>query len=91
MDQRERNYQRINITHQLDLTISGNAWTYIGSQEAQQRYQAGLEQAKVVISQNYFTSVYSAYLSLGSQKLAHYIASTEKPQIPIVYLERCAI
>lgn len=91
LDRRERNYQRINITEQLDTTALGNAWTYIGLPEAEQRYQTGLTQTKTVIAQHYLDSVHQAYLALGSQKLAHYIATTEQPEIPIVNLERCSV
>jgi len=91
LDLRERNYQRTEITQQLDIKVQGNAWTYIGLAAAEQRYQKGLAQNKAVISQAYFDSVKNAYLSLGSQEYASYIDTTDKPLASILDLEVCHI
>jgi len=88
---RERNYQKINITKQLNIQIQGNAWTYIGLPEAEQRYQTGLAQNKAVIAQAYFDSVKNAYLLLGSQEYANYLATTDKPVVSILDLEVCRV
>ena len=61
LDLRERNYQRIDITKQLDLPVRGNIWTYIGLPEAEQRYKKGLAQNKAVIWRDYFNLVQNAY------------------------------
>ncbi|MGD1920057.1 MAG: gamma-glutamylcyclotransferase family protein [Pleurocapsa sp.] len=86
LDLRERNYQRIDITNQLNIQVQ-NAWVYIGSQEAKQRYQKGLSQGKAVIAQDYYNSVENAYRSLGEKQWANYIATTDKPSLPITDLE----
>lgn len=89
LDSRERNYRRINITQQLNIQLQGNAWTYIGLSEAEQRYQTGLAQNKAIIARSYFDTVKNAYLSLGSQEYAEYIATTDKPAVSIMDLELC--
>ena len=89
LDSRERNYQRINITKQLDIQIQGNAWTYIGLPAAEQRYQTGLAQNKAVIDRTYFNSVEDAYLALGNKEHANYVATTDKPLASIIDLEVC--
>ena len=91
LDLRERNYQRIEITQQLDIKIeiSGNAWTYIGLSEAEQRYQTGLLQDKAVIARTYFDSVQNAYISLGNKEYANYLDTTDKLEVSIIDLEMC--
>lgn len=88
LDLRERNYQRINITNQLNVKAQ-NAWVYIGSKDAEQRHQTGLSQEKAVICQDYYNSVQNAYLSLGEKEWANYIATTDKPNLPIMDLKVC--
>ena len=91
LDSRERNYQRINITQQLDIHITGNAWTYIGLPAAEQRYKKGLAQNKAVIAKTYFNSVKDAYLALGDEGLTNYIVTTDKPLASIMDLGVCRI
>lgn len=91
LDRRERNYQRIDVTHQIDLPITGIVWVYIGLKEAEQRYQQGIKQGNAMISQSYYHGVYNAYLSLGKKALTNYLMTTEKPTVPIVNLERRAV
>ena len=88
LDLRERNYQRIDITKQLDLPVRGNIWTYIGLPEAEQRYKKGLAQNKAVIWRDYFNSVQNAYRASGNKEFANYIATAEQPTIPIIKLEK---
>lgn len=88
LDLRERNYQRINITNQLNIKAR-NAWVYIGSKDAEQRYQKGLSQGKAFISQDYYNSVQNAYRSLGEREWTNYLATTNKPSFPIMDLEVC--
>ncbi len=88
LDLRERNYQRIDITNQLNIKAQ-NAWVYIGSKDAEKRYQEGLRQEKAVVSQDYYNSVQNAYRSLGEKEWADYLATTDKPSLPIMDLEVC--
>jgi len=87
LDQRERNYHRIDITNELNINIEGKAWTYLGLASAKQRYQTGLQKHSAVISSNYFNLVRDAYFSLGDRYWHSYMATTDQPEIPIVDLE----
>ncbi|MDJ0589493.1 MAG: gamma-glutamylcyclotransferase family protein [Pleurocapsa sp. MO_226.B13] len=91
LDRRERNYQRIEIASQLNRDIEGRAWTYIGLEEAKQRYQAGLRQNRSIIASDYLNSVARAYASLGDRIFNNYLATTDKPKIPILDLQRCRV
>jgi cation transport regulator ChaC len=44
LDERERNYKRIDVTNSIDATLEGRVWTYIGLNEAEQRYLQGVKQ-----------------------------------------------
>ncbi|GAB4528269.1 MAG: hypothetical protein Tsb0014_09490 [Pleurocapsa sp.] len=91
LDRRERNYRRIDATNLIDYSINGKAWVYIGLDEAQQRYQQGLQQSNVMIAQDYFNSVHHAYYLLGKEAFTNYLATTEKPRVPIVNLKMCQV
>ena len=91
LDQRERNYQRIDITHQINTAIQGKAWVYIGLEQAHKRYQEGLKENRAMICQDYFKSVNNAYLSLGSYAFSNYVGTTDKLEVPTVDLERCQV
>lgn len=91
LDQRERNYQRIDLTNQINRFIQGKAWVYIGLEQAEKRYQEGLQKDCAVISQDYFDLVHDAYFSLGSYAFSNYIATTNKLEVPTVDLKRCKV
>ena len=88
LDQRERNYRKVNVTSMIDGAISGSVYAYMGLNESERRYHEGLKRQNAMISQEYYDLVYSAYASLGNDALAGYVDTTETPPIPIVHLER---
>lgn len=91
LDRRERNYQRIDVTDAIDTSIPGKAWVYIGLNEAEKRYQSGLQQHNAMIAQDYFNSIHTAYFLLGKKAFSNYIVTTEKPRVPMVNLEMCEV
>lgn len=88
LDQRERNYRKVDVTAMIDVSVSENVYAYIGLNESERRYHEGLKRQNAMISQDYYDLVYGAYASLGKEALVAYIDSTETPQIPIVHLEK---
>lgn len=87
LDKRERNYKRIDVTNLVDTPIQGQAWVYIGLDEAEKRYQEGLKQNRAMVSRNYFDLVYNAYLSLGNEAFSNYVETTDELRVPILNLE----
>lgn len=86
IDQRERNYQRIDITALLAPTmpdIEGRFWLYRGLPEAEQRFQTGMSTGSTVIARSYFKTVASAYAALGPAHADNYTATTDRPQVPL--------
>lgn len=85
LDERERNYQRRDVTRAL--VDSGGievVWAYIGTAAAAARFSAG----PTVVSREYLEGVEAAFASLGPLELARFRASTDPPGCPIVDLER---
>ena len=83
-----RKLYRIDITAKINTNINGTAWTYTGLDEARKRYQTGLKQKNGIICHDYFNLVYDAYSSLGDRFMDSYTATTDKPKVPIVDLEK---
>lgn len=88
LDQREQNYQKLDVTAMIDGPIAKNVYAYMGLDESEQRYQQGLKHNTAMISQDYYDSVYSAYQSLGPKALADYLDTTDPPTIPIIALAK---
>ena len=91
LDQRERNYQRIDVTQRIEEQVEGKAWVYRGLKEAEQRYEEGLKQENGMIAQDYFDSIHYGYGLWGQETLFNYMATTDKPRVPILNLKSCQV
>lgn len=86
VDQRERNYERVEIAAHLDCTdcpAGGRVWVYQGLPEAQQRYQQGVRRGEAMISQQYAQQVQASYQAAGAALAANYAATTDPPLHPL--------
>jgi cation transport regulator ChaC len=88
LDGRERNYERADVTTQVVDAPLGRVWAYIGTREAEDRYEAGLAAGGAVISREYFEGVLQDFAGLGERALAEFTATTEPPACPTMDLER---
>jgi cation transport regulator ChaC len=88
LDARERNYERHEVTAQIDPPPGGPTYTYVGTQEARKRFAEGRRSATAVIARAYLTEVRARFESLGPDALAAYEASTDAIPVPIGDLER---
>ena len=82
LDRRERNYDRIDVTPQLDVDLGGTVWTYLGSDAARERFEAGT----AVVSQDYFDAVREAFATVGG--LDEFDRSTDRLTVPLRRLTR---
>jgi len=83
LDQRERNYNRINVTQDIqNKNIPGKIWTYIGTREAEERFQTGKKQQKSYINQNYINFVHESYKALGKDYFQDFLNSTKAQNLP---------
>ncbi len=82
LDRRERNYDRIDVTPRLDVDLGGTVWTYLGSEAARERFEAGT----AVVSQDYFDAVREAFAAVGG--LDEFDRSTDRLTVPLRRLTR---
>ena len=82
LDRRERNYDRIDVTRLLDVDLGGTVWTYLGSADARERFEAGT----AVVSQDYFDAVREDFATAGG--LDEFDRSTDRLTVPLRRLTR---
>jgi hypothetical protein len=83
LDERERNYRRIDVSHKIDIEVPGAVWTYIGLAGSEKNFWQGLRKNAVVISREYYQRVYNGYNSWGKEALVDYLNTTDNPDIPL--------
>jgi hypothetical protein len=87
LDQRERNYARIEVTHAIGDFL-GRTWTYVGSHSGRRRLSLGRETSRAVISREYFDQVEAGFRALGSDDYAAFRSSSDLDGLPIRDLVR---
>lgn len=88
LDTRERNYQRIDVTGNVEEAVSGRVWAYVGTPEAVARYERGMREQRAVISRRYYDGVLENCAAAGVPARREFDQSTDAPACPIVDLER---
>jgi cation transport regulator ChaC len=88
LDRRERNYERREVTESLSEHLDGRVWTYIGSQDAEQRFRDGLRLGRAVIDKRYLDSVRDGFALLTAGSLEEFDASTDPHDCAVLELER---
>lgn len=88
LDDRERNYDRHDITERILEPVDGRVWLYVGSPEARRRYDEGVELGTAVVDRRYYCQVEQQFRRLGPTAHAEYLASTDQPQCPVRELQR---
>jgi dephospho-CoA kinase len=82
LDQRERNYDRVDITALIDADLEGTVWTYLGSEAARERFAAG----PAVVVQDYFDAIRAGFAAAGG--LEAFEGSTDPLTVPLRRLAR---
>lgn len=88
LDQRERNYYRLDVTHQVNVAVEGKVWAYKGTSEAEKRYQRGLHTQTAYISEEYYQFVHDCFYCHGEDCAKAYLNSTDAPEVPLRKLQR---
>jgi len=89
LDLRERNYDRVEITHLLpEAYRTQTVWTYMGKEESKKRFSSGYDQGKVVIHEAYLEQVMEAFISVSYAYLIQFIKETDFNNLPIIPLQR---
>jgi hypothetical protein len=69
LDQRERNYDRIEVTDAI-ADPSGRTWMYVGSPSGRRRLSLGRQAGRAVLSREYLDRVEAGFRALGSDDYA---------------------
>jgi hypothetical protein len=90
LDGRERQYERIDVTTEIEGAPLGTVWSYVGRAEGRARVAAGRAgRSMVVVQRDYVERVERAFGAQGPDVLARYRATTElPPPFPALELAR---
>lgn len=88
LDQRERNYQRVDVTRRLAAPAPGRVWAYLGRDEARARFEQALGAGRAVVAQAYHAGVRAGFEEAGRAALEAFERSTAAPRCPVVDLVR---
>lgn len=88
LDDRERNYERVEVTGAVRELPHARVWTYVGTPAARDRYRRGARAGRAVVSREYYEGVCRHAAELGPEALDEFRRSTDPPACPIVDLAR---
>lgn len=68
LDERERNYRRVDVTGTLDRPLNGGpVWAYAGLPAARERAERGRRDGRLVVSRAYYERVAAGFAVLGER------------------------
>jgi Gamma-glutamyl cyclotransferase, AIG2-like len=88
LDERERNYVRVDVTDRLEPRPPGRTWAYVGRPESRARLRRARARSRAVVSREYREHVLRGFAALGWDALAGFRRSTELEGLPVVDLVR---
>jgi cation transport regulator ChaC len=88
LDERERNYQRIEVSQNLSVPVDDDVWVYVGSDAARRRFRRGRRSRRAVISREYYHPVLQDFAHISPEAVKEFTARTDPPPCPIVDLLR---
>lgn len=88
LDLRERNYERVDVTRQVEVAVQGQIWAYLGNADARGRYETGVAQSRAVVSREYFEGVRQGFAAMGPKAITEFDATTDAPACPMSELLR---
>jgi cation transport regulator ChaC len=88
LDERERNYDRRDVTGLVEGHCAGRVWTYIGKPEAERRFALGAREGRAVIDRAYLESVRAGFELIAADALEEFDATTDPHGCPVLTLRR---
>jgi hypothetical protein len=88
LDERERNYDRREVTDLVDEPPDGRVWAYVGKPKAEQRFALGAREGRAVIDRAYLETVRAGFELIAPQALVEFDATTDPHACPVVDLRR---
>lgn len=88
LDERERNYRRIEVSEHVEPCDGARVFAYVGRAEARARYEEGLAAGTAVVHAAYHRGLGAAFERLGPEAARRFAASTDPPSCVIRELTR---
>jgi hypothetical protein len=88
LDERERNYIRVDVTDRLWPRPPGRTWAYVGRPESRARLRHARAGSRAVVSREYHEHVLRGFAALGRDALARFWRSSALEGLPVVDLVR---
>ena len=82
LDEREVNYERIDVTHAFQPPLDGRVFTYVGTAAARERCAQGRADADAFVSRDYVAGVRAAFAALADDALAEFDRTTDPLPFP---------
>jgi cation transport regulator ChaC len=82
LDLRERNYDRHEVTAQIELEVPGRVWAYVGQAQARERYEAGRAKANAVVCEEYYRAVRGTFARFEPAMLDEFDRTTDHLDVP---------
>ena len=70
LDDRERSYDRVDITEQIEGSPPGRVWAYRGSEAGRARLREGLARGRAVVSRDYLDAVLAGVATISPEEVA---------------------
>ena len=87
LDRRERNYDRVDVTDEIE-GVDGRVWTYRGSEQGRERLRRGRAEGRAVVSRDYMEKVHAGFALLGEAEQRAFAESSDLDELPVWDLER---
>jgi cation transport regulator ChaC len=84
LDARERNYERREVTGQLDVTLGGRVWAYSGRRGGRARAERGRRERRLAVASSYHERVMAGFDVLDERQ--RFEALTEPADAPVAEL-----
>lgn len=81
-DEREVNYERIEVTDGVAEEFEGRVWTYTASRGGAERFRTGSRAGTAYIPDEYMAYCVAAFRERGEALLARFHATTAPPTVP---------
>ena len=85
LDERERNYGRVEVTEDIDAGLPGRVWAYVGLGAARERLALGRREGRLAIASSYHARVLAGFDLLGQREA--FTRSTAPMPAPVADLE----
>jgi cation transport regulator ChaC len=85
LDERERNYRRVEVTEHVEADLPGRVWAYVGLDAARERFETGRREGRLAIASSYYERVLGGFDLLGQRE--RFVRLTAPMPAPVVELE----